>query len=223
MPNIAYSLYHAIKSIVDRLISPVKTSADTALSTANTALSTAETALTTSETALTTAETANTTADTALTTAETALTTANTANTTANTALTTANNAISGIPVTDLSTTLVNSTINGTAREIGRVKLTINSTTTAILASANIVFVSPSNTAINIKAYLDINSGLQPEQNITTFPATGHFMNATLSHRVVGNATTGEKNIRVMAYVPNGTTITISSISVWAIGHLVNA
>jgi len=174
MPNIAYTLYHAIKSIVDRLIAPVKTSAETALSTANTAL-------------------------------------------------TTANNAISGLPVIDLNSTLVNSTINGTAREIGRVKLTINSTTTAILASANIVFVSPSNTAINIKAYLDINSVLQTEQNITTLPASGHYTNATLSHRIGSNATIGEKNIRVMAYVPNGTAITISSMSVWAIGHLVNA
>lgn len=181
MPNIAYSLYHAIKSIVDRLIAPVKTTSDTANTTANTAL-----------------------------------TTANTANTTANTAL-------NGLPVTDLSTTLVSATINGTAKEIGRVRLTINSTTTAILAGANIVFISPLNTAINIKAYLDINSVLQPEQNITTLPATGHYMNASLSHRVLSNASIGEKNIRVMAYVPTGTTITISSISVWAIGHLVNA
>jgi hypothetical protein len=174
MTNIAYSLYHAIKSIVTRLVDPVKATSDTALSTANTAL-------------------------------------------------TTANNALSGIPVTDLSTTIVNATINGTTREIGRVRLTIGSTTTAILAGANICFVSPSNTAINIRAYLDINTGLQPEQNITTLPVTGHFTNATLSHRTLGNATAGEKNIRVMAYVPNGTTITISSISVWAIGHLVNA
>lgn len=175
MTNIAYSLYHAIKSIVTRLVDPVKATSDTALSTANTAL-------------------------------------------------TTANNALSGIPVTDLSTTIVNATINGTAREIGRVRLTINSTTTAILAGANIVFVNPSNAHKNIKAYLDINSGLQPEQNITTGQnMSGHFTNATLSHRVTSNATAGEKNIRVWAYVPDGTTITISSISVWAIGHLVNA
>lgn len=38
MPNIAYSLYHTIKSIVERLIHPVKSTADTALSTANTAI-----------------------------------------------------------------------------------------------------------------------------------------------------------------------------------------
>jgi hypothetical protein len=175
MPNTAYSFYHLVKSIFNRLIEPVKATSDEALSTANTAL-------------------------------------------------TTANNAISGLPVTDLSTTIVNATISGTAKEIGRVKLTIGSTTTAILAGANIVFVNPSNAHKNIKAYLDINSGLQPEQNITTGQgASGHFTNATLSHRVLSNASVGEKNIRVWAYVPDGTTITISSISVWAIGHLVNA
>lgn len=216
MTNIAYSLYHVIKSIVDRLIAPIKTSADTAQSAANAAQTDATTALST-------ADAAQVTADTAKTTANTAKTTADAAQSAANAAQATANAALSGIPVTDLSTTLVASTINGTAKEIARVKLTIGSTTTAILACANIVFVSPSNTAINIKAYLDINSGLQPEQNITTAAATGHFTNAILSHRVLGNATTGEKNIRVMAYVPNGTIITISSISVWAIGHLVNA
>jgi hypothetical protein len=168
MPNIAYSLYHAIKSIVDRLIAPVKGTADTAL--------------------------------------------------------TTANNALSGIPVTDLSTALSTTTINATAREIGRIRLTINSTTTAILAGANIVFVNPNNQSINIKAYLDINSSLQAEQNITTIhSASGKYTNATLTHRTTGNATAGDKSIRVWAYVPDGTTITISSVSVWAIGHLVNA
>jgi hypothetical protein len=195
MSNIALPTYTVIKSVFSRLVEPIIASSDAAVSTATTAL----------------------------TTANSAQTTANTAQTTANSASTIANSAISGLPVIDLNNTLVVSTINGTAQEIGRVKLTIGSTTTAILASANLCFVIPVTTPTIIKAYLDINGVLQTEQSISTHPVTGQFTHATLSHRIGSNATPGEKNIRVWAYVPSGATITVSSMSVWALGHLVNA
>ena len=202
MSNIALPTYTVIKSVFSRLVEPIIASSDAAVSTATTAL---------------------TTANSAQTTANTAQTTANTAQTTANSASTIANSAISGLPVIDLNNTLVASTINATAKEIGRVKLTIENTSTAILASANLCFVSPSTTPTIIKAYIDINGVPQTEQSISTHPVTGQFTHATLSHRIGSNATPGEKNIRVWAYVPSGATITVSSMSVWALGHLVNA